>query len=515
MTGRNQVNRSTTTGSYPAALTRAPGELFANLADMRLMIIDASQAARDLVGVRPYNLAASYVTGDLVAQGGQMYRAKASISAHPFNPTEWDQYLTLAASDLRYTTVAQNNTLYVQLGGSTMTGLLTLSGGPTSPLHAATKAYVDAFASGYLPLTGGTISGDLAVTGSETIGANLQANAAFIVNALHVSPNNGWEWYFVRDGAANHIQNHASGWLDYWSGVSGDRYWVQPGYTQMTLTGAGDLIVHGGITGAQLTSNGQINAAAEIITPSGMQAGYMHSTGNLDIGGTATAGALSVGGGGITTSGNSAVLANLGVSGQLSAGSILSATGIILRNDPAFTIDNGAAGRILNWSSNNYIEWNSSNNNQSMVVNGTTYWQVRSDTLAGNPNGPVAGTAWLTISDPALKTVLKEPVEGLGEVLMMEPVKYYVNHEDPAMRASRGYREGEPYVHIGFMADVMAEIVPDAVIQIERDDVATWYINDSALVAVAINAIKQLEARVVYLEQFAPMPAPTLKGGAA
>ena len=42
--------------------------------------------------------------------------------------------LTEAAADLRY----------VNLAGDTMTGALTLSGPPTVPLHAATKAYVDA-----------------------------------------------------------------------------------------------------------------------------------------------------------------------------------------------------------------------------------------------------------------------------------------------------------------------------------------------------------------------------------
>lgn len=43
------------------------------------------------------------------------------------------------------------------LSGGTLTGLLTLSGAPSSSLHAATKAYVDA----RLPLAGGTMTGAL------------------------------------------------------------------------------------------------------------------------------------------------------------------------------------------------------------------------------------------------------------------------------------------------------------------------------------------------------------------
>lgn len=48
---------------------------------------------------------------------------------------------------------------YVAKSGSIMTGALTLSGAPTENLHAATKKYVDDSVAGYLPLTGGTITG--------------------------------------------------------------------------------------------------------------------------------------------------------------------------------------------------------------------------------------------------------------------------------------------------------------------------------------------------------------------
>lgn len=41
------------------------------------------------------------------------------------------------------TTLSYDNTSYVPIGGTTMTGFLTLSADPTSALHAATKSYVD------------------------------------------------------------------------------------------------------------------------------------------------------------------------------------------------------------------------------------------------------------------------------------------------------------------------------------------------------------------------------------
>jgi hypothetical protein len=64
---------------------------------------------------------------------------------------------------------------YLLLTGGTLTGLLTLSGDPTTAFHAATKNYVDnrittvngTFAN-YLPLTGGTLTGSLTFTGAST-----------------------------------------------------------------------------------------------------------------------------------------------------------------------------------------------------------------------------------------------------------------------------------------------------------------------------------------------------------
>lgn len=54
-------------------------------------------------------------------------------------------------------------TSYVQKAGDTMTGALTLSGAPSTNLHAATKAYADTM----LPLAGGTMTGDLSLGTSK------------------------------------------------------------------------------------------------------------------------------------------------------------------------------------------------------------------------------------------------------------------------------------------------------------------------------------------------------------
>ena len=57
---------------------------------------------------------------------------------------------------------------YLLLTGGTLTGALTLSGAPTSDLHAATKAYADLM----LPLAGGTLTGFLTLHADPTSGTH-------------------------------------------------------------------------------------------------------------------------------------------------------------------------------------------------------------------------------------------------------------------------------------------------------------------------------------------------------
>ena len=61
------------------------------------------------------------------------------------------------------TSIAAITGNYVPLAGGTMTGALQLSGDPASENQAATKHYVDTLAATELPLTGGTLSGNLNV----------------------------------------------------------------------------------------------------------------------------------------------------------------------------------------------------------------------------------------------------------------------------------------------------------------------------------------------------------------
>ena len=168
---RVQTLRSSTTGNVPAAGTRQPGELWANFVDLQFGVVDASKNAQKLVAVRYFSSSANYVTGDFVVQAGKIYVANGAITAGAFNGTQW--------------TALADSAGYLPLAGGTLTGKLTLSGPPTNPLDAATKAYADGVSAAlYLPLAGGTLTGPLNGAGASFSGNITGTNGSIIVRGV-------------------------------------------------------------------------------------------------------------------------------------------------------------------------------------------------------------------------------------------------------------------------------------------------------------------------------------------
>ena len=96
---------------------------------------------------------------------------------------------------------------YLPLSGGTMTGNLTLAGNPTASLQAATKQYVDGAVAACLPLSGGTMTGNLTLAGNPT--ASLQA-----ATKQYVDQNRGGDLTnfigMIAPFAATHLP---SGWM--------------------------------------------------------------------------------------------------------------------------------------------------------------------------------------------------------------------------------------------------------------------------------------------------------------
>jgi hypothetical protein len=97
-----------------------------------------------------------------------------------------------AATKAYVDAVTTSLSAYLLKSGGTMTGALTLSGAPTASLHAATKAYVDAVSSAlanYLLKSGGTMTGYLTLNGAPT--ASLHAATKAYVDGLAMPSSKG------------------------------------------------------------------------------------------------------------------------------------------------------------------------------------------------------------------------------------------------------------------------------------------------------------------------------------
>jgi|HubBroStandDraft_5_1064220.scaffolds.fasta_scaffold08844_2 hypothetical protein len=176
MTGRVQSLRSNVAGNRPTG--RQPGELYVNWPDSQLGVINSTGGAQDLIAITFYTTGASYAVGQYVVQGGLLYRCVVANAPGAFNPAQWAQIGgSVGVGDTAPTTpqpgtlwwdsvggqlyvwfvdanssqwVIANNAAgllasgYLALSGGTMTGPITLPGNPTAPLQTVPKQYVDA-----------------------------------------------------------------------------------------------------------------------------------------------------------------------------------------------------------------------------------------------------------------------------------------------------------------------------------------------------------------------------------
>jgi hypothetical protein len=176
MTGRVQSLRSNVAGNRPTG--RQPGELYVNWPDSQLGVINSTGGAQDLIAITFYTTSASYAVGQYVVQGGLLYRCVVANAPGAFNPAQWAQIGgSVGVGDTAPTTpqpgtlwwdsvggqlyvwfvdanssqwVIANNAAgllasgYLALSGGTMTGPITLPGNPTAPLQTVPKQYVDA-----------------------------------------------------------------------------------------------------------------------------------------------------------------------------------------------------------------------------------------------------------------------------------------------------------------------------------------------------------------------------------
>jgi hypothetical protein len=423
MTGRVQSLRSSTAGNRPTG--RQPGELYANFADAQLGVVNAANTAQDLIGVRFFSSAGSYAVGDHVIQGGRIQRAIAAISPGAFNVNQWSPVATMA--DLNSTVAG-----FLPLSGGTMTGAIILpAAAPTVAAQAANKSYVDtgdaasmaaanaatALANTMLPLTGGTLTGGLigvnaAFSSSFSIGGGLSVNGAisypdFYGHAIKF----GWDGANLRAAVDN--------------------------------TDVG--IVNGCLPLAGGTMSGSIT--------------------------------LPFNGSNIAMYGTCNVYSDTGTWGFGESADIR--TGTSWR----YVFDKASGTRI----------WYDSNGRAIMVCD-----------PAGNLS--IAGVLGQG-SDVDLKRDIVDAPDGIEQVRLMRPRRYHRRiHDNPPADVEWTVPDRE---ELGFVAQEMQEALPHAV----RDhDENTLAIDLMPLIATLTNAIKNLDARLEAIENSSPTSVTITKG---
>jgi len=132
-----------------------------------------------------------------------------------------------------------------------------------------------------------------------------------------------------------------------------------------------------------------------------------------------------------------------------------------------------------------YWNWSIANGDLQWVAASTVLWYMRtSDKLCFNNQAAVGGVgAYVNLSDERTKHDIAELEMGMLELRKITPISFV--------------RDGKSNVEFGFSAQDVEPVIPQA-ISIFKDDLMG--VSSDMILAVAINAIKQLDARLLHLE---------------
>lgn len=151
------------------------------LADAEEIVIGEARVS-EVLGYAEFDATATYAVGDHVTHGGVLYRCKVAIpSAAAWDAAKWE---ALDDIQTQIDSIGGDAGAALPKSGGTMTGDISMSGhkvtglgSPSSNADAATKKYVDDEAAKKLSLSGGTMAGALAMGGNKITGLSDGVNA--------------------------------------------------------------------------------------------------------------------------------------------------------------------------------------------------------------------------------------------------------------------------------------------------------------------------------------------------
>ncbi len=123
--------------------------------------------------------------------------------------------------------------------------------------------------------------------------------------------------------------------------------------------------------------------------------------------------------------------------------------------------------------------------------------------LPNNTNvaiGRARANAWVTYSDGRLKSARQALPYGLATVMQLRPMQYFQANSTHD-KAGALQILGEGATQIGFIAQELEQVVPEAVIRPTEEDKDLWGVDYTRLVPVLTKAIQEQQASIQRLEE--------------
>lgn len=194
---------------------------------------------------------------------------------------------------------------------------------------------------------------------------------------------------------------------------------------------------------------------------------------------------------------------NFTTPGSVTAGSVVSRGNINIGaasvND--FYIQYNPGGdRWFNWASGCLFQFQLSTGYCWYTSGGAQTW-IMTQGICFNAIGNVGGHgAYADLSDRRFKETVNPSSKGLAEILQLQPVEFIRVPPPPPEPGVKTYPAPERYWELGFVAQDVAPVLPEAVTVIPLPDGDALAVTSSAIVAAMVNAIKTLDQRLQALE---------------
>jgi hypothetical protein len=314
-------------------------------------------------------------------------------------------------------------------------------------------------------------------------------------------------------------QVSADGWRVQWDGSNGQLAFVnQAGQILWSVDGSGNVWASGNYTTGTDISARSLYASATV------QGNYLYSTGNIqgnvdincsrnvNVAGTVTSNVVHATG---VLYGDQ----NGQFAGNVVSNAAFAPAGFFVgaNNDTSWGMYSASGQRIFQFGAGGWY-WQWDNNSGTLIwwKGSQHFWVMRtSDNLAYNELGAVGGNgAYANFSDRRGKDAITPTERGLAEVLQLHPVEFIrVPHPEP-QAGDIVPQAIVPRTEIGFVAQDVAMVVPEAVVVMGAalpdgtgtlaDPEPSLGMTYDTIVAIMVNAIKELNTRIVALEGGAP-----------